>query len=155
MDKIRNRNIMQNSESMDKEMELALWAQPLERLKKIQFDQQRKWLWRCWMEVPYRAGCCQEQFCQMVKMQFWHMQCMRKRRATHLPCEFLLAQRYGLMTTSWCVICIFRELWWSEEGKKSILPRIPTAGTVMKHTETANRKKYRDMDENKSRKYKL
>lgn len=29
----------------------------------------------------------------------------------------------------------------SEEAKKSTLSRIPTAGTVMKHTETANRKK--------------
>lgn len=29
----------------------------------------------------------------------------------------------------------------SEEAKKSTLSRIPTAGTVMKRTETANRKK--------------
>lgn len=40
MDQVRNRNILQNSESMDKKTELALWAKPFEGLTKTQFDQQ-------------------------------------------------------------------------------------------------------------------
>lgn len=107
MDKIRNHNITQNSQSMDKETELALWAKPFERLNKIWVDQQKK---KTIVDVLNGSVLQSRMLSGIVlpngKMQFWH--CSTWGRGEPHVCT---ANSYWHSVMNSCGIHKFRELW--------------------------------------------
>lgn len=101
-------------------------------------NRQRKLLWRCWMQVHYRAGYCKELYCQ-IRSRYSMSSAWGRGELQHLPSKFLLA---GVFWTN------DRALMWysqvqkvsdeSEEAKKRILTRISTVGTIMKDEAAAS-----------------